>query len=341
MVVVLWTMVFLISFMPSSQAQDEPANYVRVVMFDGTSRMGELVEKNSEVVRLRMSQLGEVDVPKYLVKGIIELTADEYVRLSESIVGRTFALNPQSSRYFFAPSGIQLKRGEGYFQSNIALNSLSMGVTDHVTIGGLISFVGAGGSFKIGKEVATNVHASFGGIGFTDYFGELENPVGLAFANVTWGTEDRNFTVNLGMGSKFKSGRGDVVAYTVDSVEYTWDPGNFYEQYIVTEYEERWVRPLILNLSGMSLIGDNRWFITENYFVSNRRFTTVVTGANIVYSYLPTNFTYNDDPGLAILSMGVRNLSTRNGWLWDYGIVGVLSGDYGFAAPWISATLAF
>ena len=59
------------------------------------------------------------------------------------------ALNPQSSRYFFAPSGIQLRQGDGYFQSNIALNSVSLGVTENITIGGLLSFLGAGGSVKI------------------------------------------------------------------------------------------------------------------------------------------------------------------------------------------------
>jgi hypothetical protein len=39
--------------------------------------------------------------------------------------------------------------------------------------------------------------------------------------------------------------------------------------------------------------------------------------------------------------MGIRNLSTRNGWLWDYGMVGVVGSEFGFAAPWVSATLAF
>ena len=84
---------------------------------------------------------------------------------------------------------------------SIALNSVSIGVTDNITVGGLLSFVGAGASLKIGKEIAPNVHASFGGIGFKDYVGELDRPVGLVFANITWGTEDRNLTVNIGTGS--------------------------------------------------------------------------------------------------------------------------------------------
>jgi hypothetical protein len=76
--------------------------------------------------------------------------------------------------------------------------------------------------------------------------------------------------------------------------------------------------------------------------VQNLRYTTRITGANLVYSYLPSDNSFNpQSDGFAILSMGVRNLSTRNGWLWDYGMVGVMGDGFGFAAPWVSATLAF
>jgi hypothetical protein len=49
----------------------------------------------------------------------------------------------------------------------------------------------------------------------------------------------------------------------------------------------------------------------------------------------------NSNDGVAILSVGIRNLSRRNGWLWDYGMVGVIGDDFGFGAPWVSATLPF
>ena len=52
-----------------------------------------------------------------------------------------------------------------------------------------------------------------------DYYGNLDRPVGLVFANMTWGTEDRNITVNIGTGTKVENGLGEVFAYT-DSTEY-------------------------------------------------------------------------------------------------------------------------
>ena len=314
---------------------DEKVSYVRLFMHDGSTRMGELRSMNESEIRLKMPDLGEVLIPKYLVKGLIEMDGNTFARLSKSNMGRSLAINPQSSRYFFAPSGIQLKKGEGYFQSNIALNSVSLGINDNLTLGGLISFVGAGGTLKIGKSLAPNVHVSCGGIGFSDYYGGLERPIGLIFGNITWGTDDRNITINLGTGSKIETGI-QATAYSMDTTG-----GAGYAQYTVTEYEQNYVRPLLLSVSGMTQIGENRWFITENYFINNYQYSTLVTGANLTYYYLPNSNFGNQNRNVVIVSMGVRNLSQRNGWLWDYGIVGVKTADFGFAAPWVSATLPF
>lgn len=318
-------------------------SYVRLVMFDGTSRMGELIESSDSEIVIETMQLGVVRVPKYLVKGMSPLAAREYELLAQAFQGREMALNPQSSRYFFAPSGIQLRRGDGYFQSNIALNSVSFGVTENITIGGLLSFVGAGGSVKIGKQLSPNTYASFGGIGFMDYYGNFDRPIGLVFANMTWGTEDRNITVNIGTGTKIEDGLGGVYSWTVtDSTESYWSPGLYSYEYRLTEYDQHWVRPLLVNISAMNRISENRWFITENYWVRNMRYTTLITGGNLTSFIVPDDDGFNpQSDGFVILSMGIRNLSTRNGWLWDYGMVGVLGGDFGFAAPWVSATLAF
>ena len=334
--------VSLCSAQSTVSPEAETPSYVRLVMFDGSSRMGELIESSDLEIVIETIQLGVVRVPKYLVKGMTTLAAREYEQLVVAFEGRELALNPQSSRYFFAPSGIQLRQGDGYFQSNIALNSVSFGVTENITIGGLLSLAGAGGSVKIGKQLSPDTYASFGGIGFMDYYGNFDRPIGLVFANMTWGTEDRNITVNIGTGTKIEDGLGEVFAYTMDSTEYVWDPGQYYYSYNISEYDQEWVRPLLVNISAMNRISENRWFITENYWVQNLRYSTRITGASLISSYVPVDNGFNpQSDGFAILSMGIRNLSTRNGWLWDYGMVGVLGGDFGFAAPWVSATLAF
>jgi len=87
--------------------------FVRIVLNDGGVRLGQMLSEDADVIRLQTKNLGELNIPKYLVSQMMDLTDSEYDRLSTSRAGRTGRINPQSSRYFFAPSGIQLKQGEG------------------------------------------------------------------------------------------------------------------------------------------------------------------------------------------------------------------------------------
>ena len=69
-------------------------SYVRLVMFDGSSRMGELIESSDTEIVIETMQLGVVRVPKYLVKGMTTLAAREYEQLVVAFEGRELALNP-------------------------------------------------------------------------------------------------------------------------------------------------------------------------------------------------------------------------------------------------------
>ena len=123
---------------------------------------------------------------------------------------------------------------------------------------------------------------------------------------------------------------GEVFAYTTDSTEYAWSPGQYYYTYNISEYDQM----------GPSFAGEHQR--NEPHFRkplvhhgellgAKSAYTTRITGASLISSYVPVDNGFNpQSDGFAILSMGIRNLSTRNGWLWDYGMVGVLGGDFGF-----------
>jgi hypothetical protein len=319
----------------TTEVQEHP-RYIRIVMTDGSIKLGEWVNADENHILIKSEGLGLVNVPKYLVQQVVDLEESLYVRLAENNRGRSFDINPQASRYFFAPSGHQLKKGEGYFQSNIALNSVSLGVTDGLTVGGLISFFGAGGSVKLGAEITENVHVSVGGIGIKDFFGEFEKPIGLFFGNITWGTEDRHLTINLGSGSKLENGLSINASHLEEIVD-EW--GYAYTVTVVTDYDQVWTRPLLLSVSAMTQISENRWFVTENYLINPMQSKT--PGNDILTYNYPPQFNNADSPNVGIVSMGIRNLSRRSGWLWDYGMVGIIGDDFGAAIPWVSATLAF
>lgn len=320
----------------------DTTRYVRIVLNDGSIKEGQLLEMTDEELVLQLDVLGITRVPKYLVDTMRDIDQPKSSRTSAT---RAYDVNPQASRYFFAPSGVQLKKGEGYFQSNIALNSVSYGLSDHITAGGIVSFLGGGGTIKIGTKVGEKAYISAGGIGFADFYGILDQPLGLAFANLTLGTEERNITFNVGFGNKFQD---DLVYGQVAIVDTVFDPFWSETWYIPGEQAEVTTRPFIANVSAMLPMGVGRWLLTENYWVRPSRTIgewqpTSTLNPPVYYSMPTTAASLEDDQeNFGIISLGIRSLNRRTGWLWDYGLVGVFTdGGDGFVAPWFSFTFAF
>ena len=93
----------------------------------------------------------------------------------------------------------------------------------------------------------------------------------------------------------------------------------------------------------MAPLTTNRWLITENYLVLpgiQREVVEPYTGSG-VYSigYQPFSSICPDNVG--IVSLGIRSYNQRSGWLWDYGMAGVIGDGFGFPVPWFSFTLEF
>ena len=318
----------------------EVNEFVQVTLNDGTLKYGRLLDINDSDVVISITGLGTTRIPKYLIQSMISLEVNE----EEMEQGYVYVSN-QPSRYFFAPSGIQLPRGEGYFQSNIALNSISYGFTDRFTGGIMISMVGAGVTAKFGRQVAENVHISAGGLAFVDYFGNLDRPLLLGFANVTFGDENKNLTFNVGVGNKFDDGQ----YYTGLSVDSTYTQS--YQEtwywdynYMYSTRHNEYQNPVLINVSGMLPLTQNRWFITENYLVipafRRSEAETLVPPYSRSYPLSNTSPRQWSDTGGGI-SIGIRSYNKRSGWLWDYGLAGVFTGGDGFPLPWFSFTLEF
>lgn len=323
--------------------------FVQLTMNDGTLKFGQLIEITESEVVLDIMGLGITRIPKYLVQA---LTSE---MLSEADQERGFGyISNQPSRYFFAPSGIQLKKGEGYFQSNVALNSISYGFSDRFTGGVLLSVVGAGITAKFGGEVRENVHVSVGGVAGMDYYGNLDRPLVLGFANVTFGDEDKNLTINLGIGNSIDNG-GGAFDETTTSLDSSVVVDNNYQINYFTAVDEIYNQtvPLLLNVSAMRPLTSTRWFITENYLVIPWKRTNQVeldppvqlqngsyNGSNSPSSNWFRSYGGSSNPGGAI-SLGIRSYNQRSGWLWDYGLAGVFTDGEGFPVPWFSFTLEF
>jgi len=261
---------FLVMVSFVAKAQD--STYVSVELKNGKIIRGQLLQKSESDVSVATDDLGKVTVAWSTIKSLNVISKNENDRFT----------NPHSSRYFFGPSAIPLKKGDKYYQNAlILLNSFQAGITDHFSMGG--GFVVPFAIFitpKIGYQVAEKVHMGGGILFATSLIRDFNFGVGVAYGSLTYGTKEHNFTLNAGLGAvNQNTGMG--------SEDYSWKFAN---------------KPMF-TLSGMTRISKRAMLITENWIFS----TKTVNYDGATGQYQNTVNQYN-----GILSIGLRLLGERS-----------------------------
>lgn len=222
----------------------KPVN-ATIFLKDGTQLRGILLSESMVGVTIKTDNLGEIIVTRDKIERIDKLS-DGYYRN-----GNYWFANPNSTRYFFAPSALPLKKGEGYYQNAYLLvNSVSVGVTDQFTMGGgfvlnpLLRGWGAGFltpkySFPSQSNVTFGVGAVLVGAYFRNsgiFGGNRETNTflgGIGYGTVTFGGKEQNGTIGLGWGF----GNGNVSSTPT------------------------------INISGMTRVGRRVGLVTENWII--------------------------------------------------------------------------
>ena len=167
---------------------------VVIKMNDGEEFTGQIISRDNDNLVLKTVN-GEI---RLIVANIRSIENYEYT-------GKYKFPNPHDTRYFFAPSGIPIKKGSGYYQ-NILLstNFVNYGLTQNISIGGGFEFISLIVGYpiwfltpKIGFEVSEDVHAA-GGIllaGLAD-----EGVAALPYGVFTYGTSESNISLGAGYG---------------------------------------------------------------------------------------------------------------------------------------------
>lgn len=164
-----------------------------IKLIDGNEFYGKIIERRLNEVLLDTENLGVVTIPNAKIKKM------QIVEEGKMEGGKYHFPNPNNTRYFFAPSAINLKQGEGYYQNvYFLMNSANYGVYNNFSIGGGIIipfavFITPKVSFKITEKF----HAGVGSI-----MGFIPGPefVGIAYAITTYGTNENNITLGTGWG---------------------------------------------------------------------------------------------------------------------------------------------
>lgn len=228
---------FLFFFSVISSAQTEAdSSMVIIETQDGNRFTGKIINQDSEKIVLLTENLGEIAVQKKNIK------TQALIHASRMKNGEWWFDNPQSSRYFWAPNGYGLKKGEGYYQNIWVLwNQFAYGITNNFSIGGTIIpaflFGGAPTPVFISPKFSIPVDKDKFNLGagalIGTILGEDNTTFGLVYGVSTFGSPDGNISFGLGYGF----GGGE------------------------------WSSSPLINISGMKRLSSRWYFLSENYIM--------------------------------------------------------------------------
>lgn len=206
----------------------------KIELKDGSKFIGNILQQDSVNLVLRTTSIPKIEIPVSKIKSIDAVDKSNFKNVSY------WYPNPHATRYFYGPSAIGLKKGEGYYQNTyLVLNSFNVGITDNISIGGGLELISTFAlrdplffiTPKVSFKVSEKFHAG-GGVLYAripEGFGSL----GTVFATGTYGTTDNNITGSLGWG------------------------------FVDSEFSER----PIITLSGMMRISKRAALVTENWLI--------------------------------------------------------------------------
>jgi hypothetical protein len=245
----LFLVVFTIMQM-NCYGQDNPdsTKVYRIETNDGNTYTGFIIREDVQVLILKTDRLGEITISQKDIK-----TKSE-IQHAKKVKDEYWLPNPQSSRYFWAPNGYGLMKGEAYYQNIWVLyNQVSFGLSDNFSMGigtiPLFLFAGTPTPLWIVPKFSFPLVKDKFNLGTGAFLGTLVGAdagvFGLLYGTTTFGSRDKNMSIGLAYG---------------------FADGN-------------WLNTPVFNFSGMVRTGPRGYFITENYFISVEGETALILSA--------------------------------------------------------------
>lgn len=237
----------LINFSVLSEAQNgrDSIRY-QIETNDGNEYVGFILKKSNESVEIKTEKLGTIIIPQSEIRKISEIKATQ-------IKDGTYWLdNPQSTRYFWAPNGYNLKKGEGYYQNVwVLFNQFVYGFGDHFSggIGTIPVFLLSSPytpvwiTAKVSVPIRKDKFNLGAGALMGTVAGESKSGFGIVYGIATMGSKDKN--MNIGLGWAYAGG------------EIAKNP--------------------TINISAMIRTGAKGYFLTENYIIGTTNEVAVLS----------------------------------------------------------------
>ena len=185
----------------SLKTADTTISYVVVELENNTSITGKKVSDDGREIGIMTVDKGLILIPKYQIRTITVSAT------MPSVGGKKVFPNPHPSRYLYSPSGIPLKKGDGYIQAiYLVAYQGQYALTDHFSIG-ITSTLWAS-PFLVNVKYTNTLHKSADGkknvylatgiqAGSLTYI-DPRTYFGIGYAGLTFGNPESNVTVNGG-----------------------------------------------------------------------------------------------------------------------------------------------
>jgi len=242
---------FLIPFHANAQDLEQKSpdtTWYALVTHDGVEYIGQILDKNDREYHIRKQDGTGLYIPAYLIKTV------EPIHTAQFKEGTYMASNPHASRYFYTPSAIPIKKGDGYIQTIFgAVWQFQYGITDHFSLGIGTPLIGAPiwitpkFSFKLADKIHFALGAQAGSIGWLNQ--SWKSVFGVEYGVFTFGDDQ----ANLSLGAGYLGLRLIVENYYWDAVTQ--------QGYYLDEVEK--YGSLAVSLAGMKRINNNMSLMME------------------------------------------------------------------------------
>lgn len=248
---------------------------VEIILKDGNIIRGNMVKQSTDSVSINSSILGLLNLSRYQILSI------KYFNPQNK--GNQQVYSNLASRYFFSPSAINMKKGDGYYQNTwFSFHSFNYAVSDYVTLGGGFEMF----SLLLGRPIITltpkvsipinkNWHVG-AGVLYLNMLGSGVSSNGLTtvYGNITYGNNKSNISINAGT-----------------SLDYPGKP--------------------VLTINGFHQISPKFGFMTENWLTpTNESYYNIYTlGGRIIGRKNCFDFGLITNPDIAKFILGIPFLS--------------------------------
>lgn len=275
---------FFMFFTLSTHAQNIPDTLLtyQIKLIDGNEFYGNIISETTDSIYISTINYGRVAINKLNIK-------TKRVIDNKTIKdGEIWDENTQCARYFWAPNGYGLKKGEGYYQNVWVLyNQASYGINKYFSVGGgilpLFLFDATPTPIFVTPKVSVPIITDKLNVGagflLGTIVGEPQSTFALPYLVATIGSKDINFTIGSGWG------------YLGDT----------------------WAKSPVLQFGALVRMSRKAYFITENYFFKpeNENIGIMIIGGRTVWQRVSVDYglavpVYQDIDGvIAIPWLGI------------------------------------